>query len=91
VNTKKIPHRTPFLLAKYLYNCSKFSSSFPSYQFSSSYKRLVIYFLLKEKKRERKQKQKKKMDKGPNEKRRKKEKKDIYATKFPFIFKIQKR
>jgi hypothetical protein len=29
------------------------------------------------------------MDKGP--KRRKKEKKDIYAAKFPFIFKIQKR
>jgi hypothetical protein len=33
------------------------------------------------------------MDKGPNKKReeRKKEKKDIYAAKFPFIFKIQKR
>jgi hypothetical protein len=31
------------------------------------------------------------MDKGPNERRRKKEKKDIYAAKFPFIFKIRKR
>jgi hypothetical protein len=67
-----------FLLAKYLYNCSKFSSSL-SYQFCSSYKRLVIHFLLKKERSKSKQKKKKK-------KERKKEKKDIYATKFPFIF-----
>jgi hypothetical protein len=31
------------------------------------------------------------MDKGPNEKKKERKKKDIYAAKFPFIFKIQKR
>jgi hypothetical protein len=59
VSTKNIPDRIPFLLAKYLYNCSKFSSSFLSYQFSSSYKRLVIYFLFK-KQREKRGKSKRK-------------------------------
>jgi hypothetical protein len=42
--------------------------------------------LAAEKKR-REAKAKEKMDKGPN-KKRKKEKKDIYAAMFPFIFKI---
>jgi hypothetical protein len=55
---KNIPYRIPFLLAKYLYNCSKLSSSFLSYQFSSSYKRLVIYFLCKKKKKRSKSKRK---------------------------------
>jgi hypothetical protein len=31
------------------------------------------------------------MDKGPNERRREKEKKDIYVAKFLFIFRVQKR
>jgi hypothetical protein len=68
-----------FLLAKYLYNCSKFSSSL-SYQFCSSYKRLVIHFLLK--KREAKVK-----------KRRKKERKERYLCSQVsiYFFKVQKR
>jgi hypothetical protein len=77
-----------FLLAKYLYNCSKFLSSFLSYQFCSSYKRLVIYFLCK--KREEKQKQKKKMDKGPNKKKRKKERKIFMQPSFHLFSKFRR-
>jgi hypothetical protein len=55
------------LLAKYLYNCSKFSSSL--FKKRSKGKRWTRVLM----------------------KKREKENKDMYATKFLFIFKVQKR
>jgi hypothetical protein len=52
---------------------------------------LSIFYVKRRRRRRRSKSKRKRWTRVPMKKRNKERKKDIYAAKFPFIFKIQKR